>query len=279
MKLNRHVLWLLCAVSVGGAKLAFAEVVVPISAVRLPGESFEDAAKRAKPIILNNQSATQARGPSVYDSRVFLLDLINKNWVAEIESLEKLQNIFETYRDLRYLPDPNENSFLRRLSWLYPDDGCFARAQLFGFLTEKDQLPQISKIFAFGDLMADTPNHPDGFVSWWYHVAPMYKVADELYVLDPSVEPTKPLTRAEWGTAIGDVGENGNTTLQWSLCHAHAYDPSSECFKSRITEEQKEDTSGIQQYLNAERKRVAELGMQAESVLGDAPPWTKQASQ
>jgi hypothetical protein len=51
-------------------------------------------------------------------------------------------------------------------------------------------------------LKADTPNHPDGYVNWRYHVAPTVKVCDSAgntrdMVMDPSLF-GGPVTVDEW---------------------------------------------------------------------------------
>lgn len=244
--------------------------VSPISPKRNAGESFEAAASKYN---LDAKPAFEGIfGSTAYLSRTQKIANLDSQKVSTLQSLDELQSVFESYRDLRYLADPESPGFLRRLSWMYPDDGCFARAELFGFLAEQDHLPPISKIFVFGDLNAMTPNHPEGFVNWWYHVAPLYRVGEELYVLDPSVEPSRPLTRAEWGTRVGDKGGENGTSLEWAICAAHTFDPSSECqFPNAHSEEAAKNWIGS--YLRSERYRMQQLGRNVDDVLGDNPPW------
>src|SRR5690606_38024642 len=73
------------------------------------------------------------------------------NQIAEngFSSLSDLQKAFSYVRDLRFLSD-NVNNLMRRSTWLYPDDGCFARsAMMVGQLASQVQL---AKIFVFGEL-------------------------------------------------------------------------------------------------------------------------------
>jgi hypothetical protein len=249
--------------------LAFANM--PMSAKREVGESYREAAHRSF-VKLKALQQPPRLGSSVYDLRVQSFDDIDLTKVNDIQSAEKLQSIFESYRDLRYLPDPQDGAFMRRISWMYPDDGCFVRAELLGRLAENDFNPKAAKLFVFGNLRAKTENHPRGEIQWWYHVAAAYRLDDVLYVLDPSVEPLRPLTEKEWGARVGDLGVNGQTTLEWSLCASRAIDPGADC--NNPSEETEGDMkSWIEPYLYAERARAVELGRDANLVLGDLPPW------
>jgi hypothetical protein len=67
------------------------------------------------------------------------------------------------------------------LALRFPADGCYARTHLMvQRLLNQGLAP--SKVWAFAvsttDLLwTETPNHPDGRVRWWYHVAPVSRAA------------------------------------------------------------------------------------------------------
>lgn len=67
---------------------------------------------------------------------------------------------FRSLRDARWLTMPGMRDFKRRSSWLYPDDGCFARAALGGQKLESWDYPRPKKLFIFGDLEVKTANSP-----------------------------------------------------------------------------------------------------------------------
>ncbi|HVJ63668.1 MAG TPA: protein-glutamine glutaminase family protein [Bdellovibrionota bacterium] len=250
---------------------AGAQARAPMTSRRGADEPFLDAAARVYSKALN-ETQNLNFGESAYDARVDSFEELDLSRAPQIESIEKLQKIFETYRDRRFLPDPQDATFLRRLSWMYPDDGCFARAEFLGRLVEADSLPSVGKLFVFGDLRAPTPNHPSGEVQWWYHVAGAYRVGEELYVLDPSVEPKRPVTDNEWGQRIGDHGRDGATTLEWSLCASRTFDPGMSC-EHPVAQSDTSLREWISPYLEAERERVTSLGRIANEVLGEHPPW------
>lgn len=252
----------------------------PLSAKRRPSESYRSVISKIRARVSSQPDGDVTFGgaASAYDSRVSDLKKLNVDSVSLVSNLDVLQEMFVAYRDLRYLADPDVAGNLRRISWQYPDDGCFVRAELFGYLAERDHRPAISKIFVFGDLEVATTNAPSGSVSWWYHVAPLYKIdGGELYVMDPAVEPQRPLTRAEWAARIGERGTNGATTLQWAVCSRHAFDPSSNCQNPPDLSEASTIEAGLD-YLKAERARAVEMGRNPDLVLGDEPPWFKVPS-
>jgi hypothetical protein len=92
----------------------------------------------------------------------------------------------------------------RDIAFRYPTDGCYARAHLMiqrmqeaGFHPYKVWTQQN------GDpLYVRTRNHPNGYVTWRYHVAPILRVRftngeQAWYVVDPSLF-SQPVTIANW---------------------------------------------------------------------------------
>jgi hypothetical protein len=57
------------------------------------------------------------------------LEALDISTIPDVGSYADLENQFHMIRDTRYL-QTSEPSFPRRLTWLYPDDGCYARAEL-----------------------------------------------------------------------------------------------------------------------------------------------------
>lgn len=72
----------------------------------------------------------------------------------------------------------------------YPDDGCYARAHYMSQRLEGRGIVT-DKVFVEGDLRVETANSPQGYVEWWYHVAPVVMVRqgeqEVLMVFDPSI--------------------------------------------------------------------------------------------
>lgn len=207
---------------------------------------------------------TTARGPSKFKKPLSELDL---STVAEAPSLEFIQNEFRFLRDERFLTYQDKN-FLRRLTWLFPDDGCYARAELMAKLLEKKNSFSPVKIFAFGDLSVYSSNIPGGIVNWWYHVAIAFKFQNTLYVIDPSIEPKHPLTVEEWVKAMSVTSYN----VQVSLCSAKTFDPNADCIAPHeITQEKA--IREITPFLPQEWNRLLRLQRSPNSELGESPPW------
>jgi len=89
----------------------------------------------------------------------------------------------------------------------YPVDGCYARAHLMVQRMQQMGLTP-GKVWSFANpdnLHANTPNHPDGYVEWGYHVAPTIPVTQpdgsvQDMVMDPSMF-DRPVTIDEWRDA------------------------------------------------------------------------------
>jgi hypothetical protein len=250
------------------------------SAKRKPGENWAEAARR-------NYFATH--GPAV--SRVVLgnenlfgfpfLDsdaaYTQKKTMAEIspESVpvwhqkdEDFLGSFEKLRDARVLEDESRPKFMRRLTWLYPDDGCFARAAWMDELLEEWGFQTGAKIFAFGDLVVNTGYSTTGEVNWWYHVAIAFRKDDKIFVFDPALQSQKPMTLQEWAASMS----NDPKSVMFSVCNRKTIGPFSDCINPKT--ESKANLAKLEQFfLPLEWQRMITLRKDPEEVLGDTPPW------
>lgn len=173
-------------------------------------------------------------------------------------SLEVLKERFEHIRDERFLVWKGNTQVLRRSSWLYPDDGCFARASLAIRNVFRWFHPLPNKIFVFGNLRVKTKNSPRGVVGWWYHVAPVVEVNEVKYVLDPAIEFTRPLPMAEWLARMGRPER-----MKVAICSSGTYSPGDRCIR---------ETNGLeiqaeraqQHYLTLEWNRMRSMGRTSE---------------
>lgn len=233
-----------------------------ISPQRLPHESFETLQKRLEwNDFLGMNSPT-----SVSKSRK-PLEKINLLLIPEMPSYEALVEEFHYVRDTRFIATSNPD-FPRRLSWLYPDDGCYARAEFSRRKLAEHGALQPMKIFVFGNLIAQTPNTLSGVVSWWYHVAVTYRVGDDVYVFDASINPSRPMTLTEWNDAVG----GNRQRFEYSLCAPGAYDPAYDCHNPREIHPSKLSMDQTE-FLRPEWDRLLRLNRSPEKELGDLPPW------
>lgn len=173
-------------------------------------------------------------------------------------SIEVMQSRFESLREDRFLIWKVKPEAQRRLTWFYPDDGCFARASLAMRSLFRLYAPLASKVFAFGNLRVKTKNSPRGAVGWWFHVAPIVEVKGVKYVLDPSIEFGAPLTLKDWLTRMGNPAK-----MKVSICNSGAYAPSSNCDKKSDGIETRAEIAE-QHYLGLEWKRMVELKREHE---------------
>lgn len=236
------------------------------SAYREPGVSFEAYKVRAQ--ILSQGQVPPPMTTPVDEALVYGKNKTNLPAATVWASANEMNTQFEKFRDYRFLERPTQPGFLRRSSWLYPDDGCFARASLAILNLNRWNVPVPKKVFVFGNLEVQTKNSPWGSVTWWYHVAPLVEVGGVKYVLDPSVEPKNPLRLEDWLARMS----NDPDSLQVAVCGSGSYTPYDACQK---------DTDGVESmalteqgyFLDSEWQRVLELGRNPENELGDLPPW------
>ncbi len=249
---------------------AFAWGAMPRMAARGENESFVDASIRFS---IENASLNRNSDPStsVY-ATAKPVEQVTFEQVPEWDeaTLGSLQAQFERIRNVRFIEDPEDATFQRRSSWLYPDDGCFARASLaiqnLGLTTIS-----VPKVFVFGSLKVNTTNHPRGYVTWWYHVVPIVRLNGEPWILDPAVESQHPMKLSDWLSAVNVDGGN----LQIAICQGDTLHPFDVCWSSAPQDGAALDLQKY--YLRAERRRLNDMGRDVARELGDFPPWLAPA--
>lgn len=237
-----------------------------LSPSRMPGESYLLAYERNTSGFYLKFSQSNE---SVIDRQISFQQ-INIQSIPEVPSAATVQSMHHQIRDSRSWFWTAMPSFPRRLTWLYPDDGCFLRAELMAQKLKELGNVQPKQIFAFGDLGISTPYET---VNWWYHVAPVVRVKNQAYVIDPSVDYKRPLSIKEWTEKI-----NGNTETTWfSICEVGAVSPHDNCDSVESTWDKEDRESTLQNYLEIEWTGLeAILGNSPETILGNSPPWNLQ---
>jgi len=196
-----------------------------------------------------------------------LLDVLSKMDFEEKKDQELL-DAYQWVRDFRFFQTEQQPYFLRRISWQYPDDGCFTRAEMAINQLFDHGFQGLKKIFVFGDLEAFSGNAPTGVVTWWFHVAPLVKSEGKYYVLDPAISPSKILSLQAWLQSMKqDFG-----TAEIAVCDSHTYGPQSSCGHPKPL------TAGTlnshqESFLLKEWFRAEDLGRDPFVVLGEQPPW------
>ena len=98
------------------------------------------------------------------------------------------------------------------IPWNYPNDCCYNRAHVMAQALQAKGI-DVGKVWNYapsdGALRVDTPNDPNGFVEWGYHVAPTVPVQGpdgkvQIMVFDPSIA-DQPITPAQWKDMQGQV--------------------------------------------------------------------------
>lgn len=237
-----------------------------ISAVRYENEGFEEASQRANSVANNPFLAGSALNVAV------ALDQIDFSKLADWADDSEILTAFEKGRDERFLQWYYWfTSFPRRLSWLYPDDGCHLRADYLRTNFAAWGYPPTMKLFVFGKLKVNTKNHPKGSVSWWFHVVPIAAHQGTPVVFDAAIDPSRPMTVEEWAKSMAE--EAGVDTFKYSLCHPEAFIPFNQCDNPKWLPSMGVKNFLMSSFLNKEWQRLRELGRNPQEELGDNPPW------
>lgn len=239
------------------------------SAIRYSGEDYKLAQKRAYTYALKNWSTqNQPNFEETPQDRAVQIENLDISKVSEVQNLETLFEYFQYLRDTKFFAQEGKPIHNRRISWLYPDDGCFTRAMMMAHHIFALKKIEAKKIYAFGNLRAHSDYGLDGIVRWWYHVAISFKVDNQLYVFDPSVDFNKPLTVLEWKKNITDDDDS----ISFSICSADTYGPDDSCDSPT-----KFPTDSFKQsqflYLDYEWTRLLHLKLVPQDLLGENPPW------
>jgi hypothetical protein len=200
--------------------------------------------------------------------------IVNFDWHQVIPSRiseRKMLELFTYIRDRREFVD--QTDFKRRITWLYPDDGCYVRSALMQALVAERTGETWNQIFLFGNLEFKTEFSPTGSVTWWYHVAPIVRTAKGIYVLDPAVDFGKPLLLKSWLSFV-----NGNSNSMVAICNASAYSPDSYCTEEPTSHGDEALREEQDVFFDYEWNRLQSLGLKPEEFLGEQPPWQKSES-
>ncbi len=236
-----------------------------LSPLRQVGESFIDARIRASAKSIETlYSFSQSATPLAFAGP---LEDLKTDQIPEVSAARDLEREFKYVRDTRFIQSQRPN-FPRRITWLFPDDGCYARAEVAAIKLAEHPFLAPKKIFAFGDLSVQTPNSPSGSVTWWYHVAVAYRSGPSVFVFDPALEPRHPLTLEEWNQRLGGT----QAQITYAICAARTFDPDADCEQPTVTSDPdvEEEQKG---YFKVEWVRVQKLNRDPEKELGDKPPW------
>lgn len=244
-------------------------LAVNFSAARKPGETVAQAyARNHTPRIGQIQPQQPIVHQSVYNAKKPVSQGIDVDQAPIWSSEASNENVFAEIRDERFL---QHDDFDRRISWLYPDDGCFMRAEMATNKLIEKSYPAPSKLFIFGELQTNTPNSTNGFVTWWYHVVPIYNVNGQAVVFDPSVDPKRPLPVMEFVQLI-NANNMPLESIEYAICSSHTVTPYDDCNAPSVQPPEKL-INEMGYFLDLEWSRLEQLNRDPYQELGEAPPW------
>lgn len=193
---------------------------------------------------------------------------------AELPEWKDWQAITQSFfdgRDHRFMKD--QNDFSRRPTWLYPDDGCFSRAEVLADRMKALKNPAPKKLFAFGSLLVKTSNSYNGQVDWWYHVVVAFKHKGKVVIFDPAIQSSSPLGLSDWVKKMGNPKD-----LALTICETHAYGPTDPC-RGSIKSNFEQAIKDQQELFPLEWSRLENLGRKPQDELADLPPWKRVAGK
>lgn len=237
------------------------------SQVRMEDETVDAAAARYFQR-LTDAGIWFEESESAYAARK-KLEEVDYSLVPLWKDMAEAETAFRDLRDLRFMYTDDKPNFLRRCSWIYPHDGCFARAALSGQNVAKWGYQRPAKIFVFGNLKVSTKNSSGGYVSWWYHVVLIVAVQNQFYVFDPAIEPRRPLPLKDWCKTMTD----NLSSLTATVANPYTYAPSNP-WKDSNPSHEAGAANDQKRYLSAEWSNLERLGRNPERELGDYPPWS-----
>ena len=242
---------------------------------KVDSKTYRDVCRARAAGERSQQGISALSGPTVMDNQTqaYLLNTSNVPFWTDPDILAQ----FPLQRDARYMTHPSNPSFQRRITWMYPDDYCFARAEQVAVRVAQAGKTRPHKLFAFGNsLRVSTDNHPQGEVFWWYHVVPAVRNnAGELIVFDAALSPCKPLPWRKWlALMVGDPSlfDTPGSGFTVALGDSWAYVPFS--LASGEPSHSAESLNDEITVMPSEWSRQVELGRDPNVVLGATPPWS-----
>lgn len=257
-----------CALFLGGYSPSASERRVSgVSAVRGQNENYLSARNR---IFLNEAPpSSEQKTLSVWDTQGEYSSL-NLEDLPEVASAEELQLTFQKLRDVREWYWAELPNFRRRIPWLYPEDGCFSRADLMDQKLTDWKEPRAHHVFIFGNISA---TNDYGTYFWWFHVAPVVKLKGEAYVIDPAVFFEAAIPLKEWILKMTSQVE----AVKLSLCGPAALYPFDRCNQKESTWDAAYKEELVQEYLRSEWVNLEKvLNHTPAYLLGESPPLPPQ---
>lgn len=244
----------------------------PISAVAQEGENWEFTLGQRMGLEIFSSGTAYNEAKSFAE----VLEANDFSVLPEWPGTEsELAGYFANARDERIYKD--ENGFMRRSTWLYPEDGCHTRAAHIARSFESIPMPRPGKVFAFGiplgpplGLYSRFSRDPQKKTWWLFHVAAAYRVGQDVIVLDPAVDANQPLKIGTWLSKMARNPERAKV----SICDTYSYDPASLC-RGGTPDRERNSLDHQKSYFSMEWVRVLRLGLEPKEILGPHPPWAQ----
>lgn len=227
---------------------------LPVSQERAPDQNWEEA--------LNNEFAkweTLGFKPGVSMLQEVTLNTSESipEWTHGLPALNTLNSL--TYTNRMYT-NPNPGNYKRRAPWLFPADGCYAKAAHVSAVAKAQGFGSPGKVYAFGHLSMATRFAKEKRVWWSYHMASAYQIGGVIYVLDPMMNSSSAVTLDQWVSRMSSDPKN----VQVKLCDGNSYSPYSKCVGGNGNGAY---LGHIPEVLKLEYQNLQNIGMPPQPVL------------
>jgi Glutaminase len=182
------------------------------------------------------------------------------------KSLAELNALSFAAHEIRKYNNPNGQPYMRKAPWLYPLDGCFAKAAHISAIAISRGEIAPGKVFAYGKLRLRSKYVKEGEVRWSYHVVAAYHIGETVYVIDPVVGENDDgtyspvLTVSDWVKKLSAAP----TDVKVTYCDKNAYDPNSPCIGGQPNGAY---LGHVSFYLNEEYQNLISIGLNPDQLL------------
>jgi len=200
-----------------------------------------------------------------------LIEKVNFNLIPEW-NIDQINDAFKLIRDFKYLHCSNIEGNLRKIPWLFVENGCFVRASLASELIKENLKLETKKVFIFGKFKFKSNWAKEKIVTFRDHVAIAARVKSEVYIFDPAIKYDSAILLKDWVNILTMDSDDMNYKL--CICNLLTFSHNSNCF-----EVNKENFVGIRnnisftldyftmEYLAKEYLNIIDLGLDPHSIL------------
>lgn len=215
------------------------------------------------------QEAEESIRPRAY---LKSLEILESSEIDPFPEQVNIQNFYKHIREDTIIETSSDRheGMKRRIPWLYPGEGCEYRAEMVNRELEKISGKKMQKVFVLDPMKFPTRWSQNGFVIWFYHVAPIAEIDGQMMIFDVAVSPEEPMTLKDWVRQMSYFMTRVER-LQVAVCDSNSFNPKTQCRNGQGVN-QEVLNSLEKEYLLEEWKNIGYLGFDPQAVLTEEYP-------